>query len=86
MNNQCTFNTKVVLKIIFVILSLLPCMTVFAADQGESQSAGKGRTLPLQPVHDWNIQLSHGYLPSADLRGVSASAEISDSEYLLRLY
>jgi hypothetical protein len=83
MNSKLTFNLKTALQIIFVILSMLPCTTVFGEDQGESPSAGKGRPLPLQPAHDWNIQLSHGYLPSADLRGVSASAEISD--YRLRL-
>jgi hypothetical protein len=39
--------------------------------------------LPLQPSSDWNAQLSFGYLPSSELRGVNASAAISDYRFRL---
>lgn len=74
---------KVIAPVTLLSTLLFPCTRGFCADQRDVPTTGKEREASLQTSLDWNAHLTIGYLPSADLRGINASAEIID--YRLRL-
>src|SRR5476651_2059025 len=78
-----TLKVKAVVLVFLLLLFLSPCTRGVCEDQREASPAGNERRVPLQPSSEWNAQIALGYLPSADLRGVNASAAISDYRFRL---
>lgn len=70
---------------------LLLCLTLFfslitagwCAAQEQPQPASQPRTGPERSVDNWNTRFSLGYLAAADLRGIGATASLSDLRWHL---
>jgi hypothetical protein len=78
-----SLKAKVTPQIFFVTLLLSLCTSGVCAEQPGKSPVEKERPVPMKPSSDWNAQFTLGYLPSAELRGLNASAAISD--YCIRL-
>jgi len=83
MFTHLTLKVKAAVLIFFLFLLLSPCRSGLCEDKREASPGGNERSVPLQPSSDWNAHFALGYLPSADLRGVNASATISDYRFRL---
>lgn len=83
MHTHTNVRARAALQTILVLLLLLPCSAAYCVDQQEAEPAEKMQATLMPPSRDWNIQLSLGYLPSADLRGVNGSVEIGDYRFRL---